>query len=69
MLAETAASFIVVGFTLCATSLEFFSKIGEEATTTFAREERLSIPFVNHRLDEDVFSINSCLDVFRVLIC
>lgn len=69
MFAETAASFIVVGFTLCATSLELSSRIGEEATSSFAKEEGLSFPFVNLWLDDDVFSINSCLDFFCVLIC
>lgn len=69
MFAETAASFIVVGFTLCATSLELFSRIGEEATSSFAKEEGLSFPFVNHWFDDDVFSINSSLDLLRVLIC
>ena len=69
MFAETAASFIVVGLTLCATSLELSSNIGEEATSSFAKEEGLSFPFVNHGTDDDVFSINSCLDFFRVLIC
>lgn len=69
MFAETAASFIVVGFTLSATSLELSPAIGEEATSSFAKEEGLSFPFVNHGIDDDVFSINSCLDFFRVLIC
>ena len=67
--AETVASFIVVGFTLCVTSLELSSKIGEEATSSFAKEEGLSFPFVNRGIDDDVFSINSCLDFLRVLIC
>ena len=69
MCVETAALFIVVGFTLCATSLELSSRIGEEATSSFAKEEGLSFPFVNHWFDDDVFSINSYLDFFRVLIC
>lgn len=69
MFAEIAASFIVVGFTLCATSLELSSRIGEEATSSFAKEEGLSFPFVNHWFDDDVFSIISCLDFFRALIC
>lgn len=69
MFAEIAASFIVVGFTLSATSLELSSRIGEEATSSFAKEEGLSFPFVNHWFDDDVFSIISCLDFFHALIC
>lgn len=69
MFAEIAASFIVVGFALCASSLELSSTIGEEAKSSFAKEEGLSFPFVNHWFDDDVFSINSCLDFFRALIC
>ena len=69
MFAEIAASFIVVGFTLSATNLELSSRIGEETTSSFAKEEGLSFPFVNHWFDDDVFSIISCLDFFRALIC